>query len=81
MSNTPHTLAEEFPGQMDRIHDLKVSDPDFARLLEKYDEVNDQIHLAETRVKPMDEVAEENLRKVRLQLKDSIADALRKVSQ
>lgn len=81
MSNTPHTLAEEFPGQMDRIHELKVADPEFARLLEKYDEVNDQIHLAETRVKPMDEVAEENLRKVRLQVKDSIADALRKVAQ
>mgnify|MGYP002620348564 CR=1 FL=1 len=81
MSNTPHTLAEEFPGQMDKIHELKVSDPDFARLLEKYDEVNDQIHLAETRVQPIDEVAEENLRKVRLQVKDSIADALRKVAQ
>ncbi len=81
MSNTPHTLAEEFPGQMDRIHELKVADPEFARLLEKYDEVNDQIHLAETRVKPMDEVAEENLRKVRLQVKDRIADALRKVAQ
>lgn len=80
MSNTPHTLAEEFPGQMDRIHELKVSDRAFARLLEQYDEVNDQIHLAETNVKPMDQFAEERLRKVRLQIKDAIADALRRAA-
>lgn len=80
MSNTPHTLAEEFSGQMDQIHALKVSDASFARLLEEYDEVNDRIHLAETNVKPMDQFAEERLRKVRLAMKDAIADALRKAS-
>lgn len=76
MSNTPHTLAEEFPGQMDAIHNLKVSDPGFAQLLKDYDEVNDAVHLAETRVKPVDETTETELRKKRLQLKDAIARAL-----
>lgn len=78
MSNTPHTLAEEFPDQTELIHKLKVSDAQFARLLEDYDEVNDQIHLAETNVKPMDHFEEEKLRKRRLQIKDAIAEALSK---
>jgi len=78
MSNTPHTLADEFPGKADIIHKLKVSDPRFVRLLKDYDEVNDRIHLAETNVRPMDQFEEENLRKRRLQIKDAIAEAISK---
>jgi len=78
MSNTPHTLGDEFPDQMEAIHNLKVSDPAFARLLEEYDDVNDQIHLAETKVKPVDQLHEVQLRKRRLQIKDAIAEALSK---
>jgi len=76
MSNTPHTLAEEFPGDLETIHKLKVSNAHFARLLEEYDAVNDQVHLAETNVTPMDQFEEEKLRKRRLQIKDAIAEAL-----
>ncbi len=76
MSNTPHTLGEEFPGQMDRIHALKVSDSRFAQLLVDYDEVNDQIHTAETNVQPVSQDHETALRKRRLALKDQIAEAL-----
>lgn len=76
MSNTPHTLAEEFPDQLDAIHTLKTTDAHFARLLEEYDAVNDQVHLAETNVTPMDQFEEEKLRKRRLQIKDDIAAAL-----
>lgn len=76
MSNTPHTLAEEFPGQMEAIHNLKITSPKFAQLLEEYDHVNDEVHLAETRVKPVDESTEAALRKRRLALKDAIAAAL-----
>ena len=76
MSNTPHTLSEEFPGQMEAIHRLKATDPKFAGLLAEYDEVNDQVHLAETNVKPVDSLVEGELRKRRLQIKDAIARAL-----
>jgi uncharacterized protein YdcH (DUF465 family) len=76
LSNTPHTLGEEFPAQMDAIHALKVTNPDFARVLEQYDEVNDQIHRAESRIEPVSEEAETALRKKRLALKDKIAAAL-----
>jgi uncharacterized protein len=76
LSNTPHTLAEEFPGQMDKIHRLKISDAHFARLLREYDEINDKVHLAETNVAPQEQLAEVDLRKRRLKIKDEIATAL-----
>ena len=76
MSNTPHTLGEEFPDQMERIHALKVSDAHFARLLEDYDAVNDEIHVAETNVQPTSQDHETALRKRRLAIKDRIAEAL-----
>ncbi|MDG3578109.1 YdcH family protein [Rhizobium sp. YJ-22] len=76
MSNTPHTLGEEFPGQLDAIHALKAADAHFARILDDYDTVNDQIHRAETRIDAISEEAEVMLRKRRLALKDDIAKAL-----
>lgn len=77
MSNTPHTLGEEFPGQLEQIHARKAADPAFARLLREYDEVNDQIHRAETKVAPVPQEHETGLRKQRLAIKDRIAEALR----
>jgi uncharacterized protein YdcH (DUF465 family) len=76
MSNTPHTLGEEFPGQMDRVHALKVSDPRFARLLADYDAVNDEIHRSETGIAPTSDEHETEARKRRLAIKDRIAEAL-----
>lgn len=73
MSNTPHALVDEFPLQKDRIHELKLSDPHFKKLFDQYHDVNDAIHRAETNVEPMDQFAEETLRKERLSLKDQIA--------
>ncbi|MFP5478969.1 MAG: YdcH family protein [Alphaproteobacteria bacterium] len=78
MSNTPHTLQEEFPGQQAAISALKVSDPQFAKLLVEYDEVNDKVHRSETRVDLLTEEEEEHLRKARSRIKDQIAAALRK---
>ena len=76
MSNTPHTLGEEFPDQMDQIHALKVSNTRFAKLLVDYDAVNDEIHRAETNIAPVSQDHETELRKQRLALKDQIAQAL-----
>ncbi|WP_374641455.1 YdcH family protein [Tabrizicola sp.] len=78
MSNTPHTLQEEFPGQAAEITALKTSDPQFAKLLVEYDEVNDKVHRAETRLDLRTEEEEEQLRKQRSRIKDQIAVALRK---
>ena len=76
MSNTPHTLGEEFPGKLDAIHALKATDPKFAKLLRDYDEVNDRVHRAETRIDALSDEAEQMLRRQRLAIKDAIASAL-----
>jgi len=76
MSNTPHELAEEFPGQADRIHELKSTNAHFARLADEYHAVNREVHRAETNVEPVGELAELDLRKKRAHLKDEIARIL-----
>jgi uncharacterized protein YdcH (DUF465 family) len=78
VSNTPHTLGDEFPEQMEAIHDLKAKSPEFAHVLAQYDEVNDKIHRAETRLDAVSEESEATLRRQRLALKDKIAGALSK---
>ena len=77
MSNTPHTLHEEFPGDAQKISALKASDAHFAGLLIEYDVVNDKVHRSESRLDLLTEAEEETLRKVRSRLKDQIAAALR----
>lgn len=76
MSNTPHTLQDEFPNQMEAIHALKVSNAHFARLLDEYDALNDKVHRAETNVEPIEQLAEVELRKKRAFVKDEIARML-----
>jgi hypothetical protein len=76
MSHTPHELAEDFPGQAERIAQLKAKDPHAARLIDDYHALNRAVHRAETRVEPMSEEAEADLRRRRGHLKDAIARAL-----
>lgn len=77
MSNTPHTLGDEFPDQMDAIHALKAKSPEFAHVLTEYDAVNDKIYRSETRLDAISEAAEADLRRQRLMLKDKIVASLR----
>ena len=76
MSNTPHTLQEEFPFAIEKLRALKGADPRFAKLLEDYDAINDRVHRAETHVDALEELAEVALRKQRAAIKDEIARAL-----
>ncbi|SMX43697.1 YdcH family protein [Maliponia aquimaris] len=77
MSHTPHELAEEFPEFTDKLHALKQTDAHFAKLADEYHEINRQVHRAETNVEPMEQLAEEQLRKQRSLLKDQIYALLR----
>ena len=72
MSHTPHELAEDFPGAVDRISALRQSDAHFARLAEEYHEVNRAVHRAESRSEAVGESAESDLRRQRMTLKDEI---------
>lgn len=72
----PHAIHDEFPGDADLIHGLKLRDAHFARLLDEYDRVNDQVHSAEALIHPISEDAERGLRRQRTHLKDEIARML-----
>ena len=72
----PHAIHEEFPNDADRIHQRKMTDGHFARLLQEYDDINDQVAGAESRQAPMSGDAETDLRKRRAMLKDEIARAI-----
>ena len=75
MSNTPN-LADDFPDQVERIHQLKTSNSHFARLFDEYNELNGTIHRIESRVEPTTEDVEEELKRRRVQLKDELAAML-----
>ena len=77
MSHTPHELAEEFPDQVDQMHDLKGKNPHFAKLFDDYHTINRAIHRAETDVEPTDDLHMTEMRKQRMALKDQISAALR----
>ncbi|ATG49505.1 hypothetical protein CEW89_19145 [Celeribacter ethanolicus] len=72
MSNTPHQLAADFPDLAGKITERKASDAHFATLVGEYDALNDEVHLAETDVQPMEDMALAELRKKRMHLKDEI---------
>lgn len=72
----PHAIHEEFPNDAEAIHALKLGDAHFARLLEEYDSINDQVENAAANVAPTDSLHETELRKKRAALKDEIARML-----
>jgi uncharacterized protein YdcH (DUF465 family) len=78
MSHPPHELADDFPQDVEKIHELKVSNPHFARLMEAYHDVNRAVHRAESGVEPVDDFTETKMRKERMALKDEIASMLAK---
>ena len=77
MTYFPHELTEEFPEFAGRIHVLKDTDAHFHRLANEYQEINKQIVLAEQEVQPTDDFHLEDMRKLRLKLKDEIFGMLR----
>jgi uncharacterized protein YdcH (DUF465 family) len=76
MSHVAHELHEEFPGDAARLHELKLNNPHFARLADRYHEINREIHRAEAGVDAVNDEALETMKKQRLTLKDEIASLL-----
>ncbi|QCO56660.1 DUF465 domain-containing protein (plasmid) [Pseudorhodobacter turbinis] len=72
MANTPHTLAEEFPAEVDKMHKMKLENAHFSKIYDEYHEVNRAVHRAETNVEPTDDANEIALRQQRAHLKDEI---------
>ena len=73
MSHTPHELAEEFPNQHAKLHELKVNDAHFNKLSDEYHRVNREIHRYEAGVEATSDFHLEDLKKKRLHLIDQIS--------
>ena len=78
MSHTPHELAEEFPGHVAKMHDLKESDAHFARLFDEYHEVDHEVHRIEAETEAASDERTETLKKQRLALLDEITGIVTK---
>lgn len=76
MSHVPHELAEALPDLAPRLAERRREDPHLARLSDEYHVLNREIHRAETRVEPMEDLALEALKKKRLALLDEIKGLL-----
>ena len=73
MSHTPHELSDEFPHDRDVLHELKLGNPHFVTLAERYHEVNGEIHRIEAEIETPSDEYTETLKKKRLALLDEIS--------
>lgn len=72
MQGEHHDLIHELPEYREKIHELKVSNPHFAKLFDEYHEIDHEVHRIEQEIEtPSDEYTEE-LKKKRLLLKDEL---------
>jgi len=78
MSHTPHELADDTPEYKQKIHDLRLANAHFAKLVDAYHDVNREVHRMETRVETVDETTEHEARKRRMALKDEIMAMLQR---
>ncbi|MDG1287711.1 MAG: DUF465 domain-containing protein [Rickettsiales bacterium] len=72
MSHTPHELADEFPKQADKIHELKSNNTHFSKLADDHHTLNREIHRIETNIEPASDEVLENLKKKRLAILDEV---------
>ena len=72
-----HDLLHELPEYKDKIHELKVGNAHFAKLFDKYHEVDHEVRRIEQGVEtPSDDYLEE-VKKKRLALKDELFQMLK----
>lgn len=72
-----HDLHSEFPEFHDAIRTLKVSNSHFSRLFDEYHEVNRHVQRIEVAAEVAADAALEDLKKLRLRLKDALHVMLR----
>lgn len=72
MTHVPHKLPDDFPEHRAKIATLRQTDLHFARLSDRYDALNAEVHLAETNVVPIDDLAALEMRRQRAAIKDEI---------
>jgi uncharacterized protein YdcH (DUF465 family) len=81
MTLQKHDLHAEFPEFQQEIHDLKMSDAHFARLFDKYHEIDHEVHRIEAGVENTADDYLENRKKQRLLLKDELYNMIKARSE
>lgn len=77
MPITHHPLIEEFPEYKDKLHELKMSNSHFRRLVHEYEGIDKSIVRAEQGIEIINDDYLETLKKERLHLKDLIYSMLK----
>lgn len=77
MLNEKHDLIHELPEHRETIHNLKMTDNHFAKLFDKYHEVDHEVHRIETNVETTSDDYLEEKKKLRLHLKDELLQIIK----
>lgn len=72
MSLEHHPLTKEFPEFHEQIHNLKLSDNHFHRLMDEYEGLDKEVYRAESDAEPTDDAHLNTLRVRRVALKDQL---------
>lgn len=77
MYGVRHRLSEDFPEYRDTIEQLRMCNSGFARLLDKYHQMDKTICGFERTQRPVADIHVEELKKWRLRIKDELYSMLR----
>jgi uncharacterized protein YdcH (DUF465 family) len=67
-----HDLFHEFPEHVETIRRLTLANDDFVKMMRDYDDVDHKIQRIEQRVEAASTLYEEELKKLRVNLKDKL---------
>lgn len=73
MTHVAHELHDAFPQDGAILHDLKVGNPHFGKLADRYHQLNREIHRIESGIDAASDARAENLKKDRLSILDEVS--------
>ena len=72
-----HPLAQDLPAYKEAIHNLKINDANFSRLMEKYEVLDKRIVRIEQGLEHIPELVLDSLKVERVNMKDSLVSYLK----
>ena len=77
MLGEKHDLVHELPEYREQIHELKMNNPEFAKLYDEYHELDNEVRRIEEGIENTDDFYLEGLKKKRLQHLDALLAILK----
>jgi uncharacterized protein YdcH (DUF465 family) len=72
-----HSLAQDLPEYREAIHNLKMNNAHFSRILEEYETLDKQIVRVEQGLEHLPDLELDGMKMKRVQLKDNLLDQLK----